>query len=169
VKYNKETTLLFVLPVFVLTVAMLLINYSSSFSFDSICANTQPQLLNTLMNQTTPIKPVAQVQIVTNSNVAFVTSGPSTSANMIGENPDSFYLVIANLKDQKYTVVQPTRTGELSDAVRGQNVQAVIANSISSKSVRALKANGIASYNGVYGHVNDVIALYQSGQLLAMQ
>ena len=166
---NKETKILFGCSVLVLIVASLLATFSSLFSFDTICARTQAQANTAKTRPTVPIKTVAQLSMVTIDKVAFLATGATLAANMAGDNASPLYLIISTAQNNTYSAVPLDGTQDLLTVLRTHQVHGVITNTLSVQNAKNLRANGIATYSGVFGQVKDVMPLYQSGKLLAMR
>lgn len=166
---DKEIRLLLASSVLVLIVASLLLKFSNSSFFDYICAKTQSQANATGNSAPFPLKTVAKYSLVGSGKVAILASGPTLSANMAGENAEPLYLIIATVKGVTFTAVRLNKAGNLLRVLQAQRAQGVITYNLSPQSAELLMANGVAVYTGIFGHVQDVMALYQSGQLLAMR
>ena len=166
---DKDIRLLLASSVLVLVIASLLLKFSNSSFFDYICAKTLTQTNTTQNSSVAPIQTVAHYSVVGPGKVAFFASGPTLSANMAGENLETLYLIITTVNDSTFSPIRLNGAGELLTVLRAQGVQGVVTYNLSQQNANLLRSNGIEVYTGIFGHVQDVMSLYQSGQLLALQ
>ncbi|MBF0451860.1 MAG: PDZ domain-containing protein [Candidatus Magnetomorum sp.] len=115
----------------------------------------------------TNFKQVANMQPI-HHRVAILSSGPQLNATVSGNMNVNPFIILVDFSSQSYAVLDQSAANALVQALKQNNVSALICGNISQATVNALKANGLIIYSGVVGTNLDAIHLYETSKLWAM-
>ncbi|MBF0202090.1 MAG: PDZ domain-containing protein, partial [Desulfamplus sp.] len=92
-------------------------------------------------------------------------SAPDMHSRIYGNRLQTPYLIMVDLSQNKFAVVDPLNMGSIADTFRQNNLSALICSDISKHTASQLIGQGVTVYAGVVGTPDTAIDSYQSGSL----
>jgi predicted Fe-Mo cluster-binding NifX family protein len=96
-------------------------------------------------------------------------SGPDLNSAVAGNTQNLPYLILVDLNNNSYAVMDPNSMNSLSEVVGLYNITNLVCSDISPQTAGALASRGVVIYSGVVGTAGDAIGLYQSNRLISMK
>ena len=96
-------------------------------------------------------------------------SGPDLNSAVAGNTQNLPYLILVDLNNNSYAVMDPNSMNSLSEVVGLYNITNLVCSDISPQTAAALASRGVVIYSGVVGTAGDAIGLYQSNRLISMK
>ncbi len=93
------------------------------------------------------------------------SSGPDLNAPVTGNTNHLPYLIMVDLSNDSYAVVEPDRLGNLEETFRQHHLSALVCSRVSQQTAAELSNLSIAIYTGVVGPSMTALNLYTSGCL----
>jgi S1-C subfamily serine protease/predicted Fe-Mo cluster-binding NifX family protein len=101
--------------------------------------------------------------------LAIFSSGPGLNSAVAGNTAYLPYLILVDLNNNSYAVMDPNSLNSLPEIVQQYNVTDLVCTDISGQTAAALASRGVVIYSGVVGTAGDAIGLYQSNRLISMK
>lgn len=101
--------------------------------------------------------------------VAIFASGPDLNANVMGDRSSLPYLILVDLQNNSYAVMDPNSYYALADIFLQNHITGLVCSDISPQAAANLSARGIVIYSGVVGTAWDALGLYQANRLISMK
>jgi predicted Fe-Mo cluster-binding NifX family protein len=101
--------------------------------------------------------------------LAIFASGPGLNSAVAGNTAYLPYLILVDLNNNSYAVMDPNSLNSLPEIVQQYNVTDLVCTDISGQTAAALASSGVVIYSGVVGTAGDAIGLYQSNRLISMK
>ncbi|HIJ19424.1 MAG TPA: PDZ domain-containing protein [Deltaproteobacteria bacterium] len=98
-----------------------------------------------------------------------LTAGPDLYSVVSGDLRSSPYLVLVDLANSSYAILEPNELNPLSHVLQELNVTSLVCSDISRDAANAMTSRGMMIYAGVTGQAMDAIRLYEGNQLVAMK
>lgn len=96
-------------------------------------------------------------------------SGPDLNSPVAGNTQNLPYLILVDLNNNSYAVMDPNRLNSLPEVVGLYNITNLVCSNISPQTTAALASKGVAIYSGVVGTAGDAIQLYATNRLISMK
>jgi len=122
--------------------------------------------MNTGLNN--KMRQVAMTRSMRGRLVIFA-SGPDLNSCISDNVRNNPYLILVDLNNDSYAVMDPNNIRPLSDVFQQYNITDLICGDISSDTANTLSSKGVMIYPGVAGTALDAIQLYEANQLVAMR
>jgi S1-C subfamily serine protease/predicted Fe-Mo cluster-binding NifX family protein len=96
-------------------------------------------------------------------------SGPDLNSAVAGNTQNLPYLILVDLNNNSYAVMDPNSMNSLSEVVGLYNITNLVCSDISPQTAGALASRGVVIYSGVVGTAGDAIQLYEANRLISMK
>ncbi|MBF0413937.1 MAG: PDZ domain-containing protein [Desulfamplus sp.] len=121
------------------------------------CPIQQPQTQQGMQQQPN-IKSVPQ-------RFGIFASTPDLNSTVYGNRFQTPYLIMVDLTNNSFAVVDPPNIGNIADTFSSNNLSALLCSDISQQTASDLSAKGVTIYAGVVGTPDRAIDSYKSGSL----